>query len=198
MDDKHRCGWVNEDPLYIRYHDEEWGVPVRTDRKMFEFLLLETFQAGLSWYTILRKREAFRSAFEDFNYHKIAAYGDEEVQRLMTDEGIIRNRQKIEASINNAQVFMQVQKAHGSFCNFLWEYVNHLPIQNRWKNTGEVPATTPLSDRLSSDLKKLGFKFVGSTTVYAHMQAAGLVNDHTLDCFRHEKVRELGTREENS
>lgn len=178
-----RCGWVNEDPLYQKYHDEEWGVPVHDDQKMFEFLILETFQAGLSWYTILKKRENFRKAFDDFDYKKIAGYGDTKIKDLLTDAGIIRNGQKIKAAINNAIRFMETQEEFGSFCNYLWAFVNHKPINNHPKSLKDVPATSPISDALSKDLKKRGFKFVGSTTIYAHMQASGMVNDHVADCF---------------
>ncbi|WP_417611250.1 DNA-3-methyladenine glycosylase I [Owenweeksia hongkongensis] len=179
-----RCGWLNNDPLYIKYHDEEWGVPVHDEQKMFEFLLLETFQAGLSWFTILKKRESFREAFAQFNYKKIAQFNDEDFDRLMNDSGIIRNKLKIRAAINNAQRFMEVQKEFGSFCKYIWGFVDHKPIINKPKTLKDVPATSPISDALSKDLKKRGFKFVGSTTIYAHMQACGMVNDHTVDCFR--------------
>ncbi len=179
-----RCGWLNNDPLYIKYHDEEWGVPVHDDQKMFEFLLLETFQAGLSWFTILKKRENFREAFAEFNYKKIAHFSDEDFERLMNDSGIIRNKLKIRAAINNALRFMEVQKEFGSFCKYIWGFVDHKPIINKPKTLKDVPATSPISDALSKDLKKRGFKFVGSTTIYAHMQACGMVNDHTIDCFR--------------
>ncbi len=178
-----RCGWVNEDPLYIKYHDEEWGVPVHDDRKMFEFLLLETFQAGLSWFTILKKRENFRKAFDKFDYKKVAKYGEPKVEELLQDAGIIRNQQKIRAAINNAQLFMEIQNEFGTFCKYIWGFVDHKPIVNNWKSLTEVPATTPVSDTLSKDLKKRGFKFVGSTTIYAHMQACGMVNDHVEGCF---------------
>lgn len=179
-----RCGWVNEDPLYQKYHDEEWGVPVREDAKMFEFLLLETFQAGLSWYTILKKRENFRHAFAGFDYKKIAEFDDSRVEALMQDAGIIRNQQKIKAAINNAQRFQEVQQEFGSFCDYLWGFVDGEPIRNNWQSLKQVPATTAVSDAISKDLKKRGFKFVGSTTIYAHMQACGLVNDHVEGCFR--------------
>lgn len=179
-----RCGWVNSDPLYVKYHDEEWGVPVHDDEKMFEFLLLETFQAGLSWYTILKKRENFRNAFSNFDYRNIAKFGNADIERLMNDAGIIRNSQKILASINNAERYMEVQQEFGSFCKYIWGFVDHKPIINKPQNLSEVPATNSISDALSMDLKKRGFKFVGSTTIYAHMQACGMVNDHTVDCFR--------------
>lgn len=189
--EKRRCGWVNSDPLYIRYHDEEWGVPVRDDEKMFEFLLLETFQAGLSWYTILKKRENFRIAFDGFDFKTIAKYGEPKKAELMQNVGIIRNRQKIEAAINNAQRFLEMQKEFGTFCDYLWGFVDGKPIQNRPKSLEEVPATTDLSDEISKDLKKWGFKFVGSTTIYAHLQAAGLLNDHVEGCFRREEVEKM-------
>lgn len=184
MENKDRCGWVNADPLYIKYHDEEWGVPVHDDHKMFEFLLLETFQAGLSWYTILKKRENFRKAFAQFDYKKVAKFDEAKIQELLENPGIIRYRLKIESAINNAQRFMEVQKEFGTFCNYIWGFVDHQPILNKPKTLKEVPATSPISDALSKDLKKRGFKFVGSTTMYAHMQACGMVNDHTVDCFR--------------
>ncbi len=185
---KTRCSWVSDDPLYIRYHDEEWGVPVRDDGRMFEFLLLETFQAGLSWITILRKRENFREAFDNFNYQKIARYDEARFKELIDNAGIIRNTQKIRATINNAQRFMAVQKEFGSFCNYLWGFVSHQPLQPQLNPRDDLPATTPLSDQISKDLKKRGFKFVGSTTIYAHMQACGMTNDHTSDCFRHAEL----------
>ncbi|MEQ9261746.1 MAG: DNA-3-methyladenine glycosylase I [Owenweeksia sp.] len=189
---KHRCAWVNSDPLYIEYHDTEWGVPVQDDQKMFEFLVLETFQAGLSWYTILKKRENFRKAFAHFNYHKVAAFSEEDVTRLMNDSGIIRNRLKINSAIINAQRFIDVQKEWGSFCKYIWSFVDFTPLQNTPEDLSGVPATTDVSDQLSKDLKKRGFKFVGSTTIYAHMQACGMVNDHTTDCFRYKEVKESG------
>lgn len=182
MENKIRCGWVNNDPLYIEYHDNEWGKPVHDDSKMFEFLLLETFQAGLSWYTILKKRENFRNAFDQFDYKKISRYGEPKIESLLSDAGIIRNQQKIRAAVNNAQQFQEIQKEFGSFCNYIWGFVDHKPIENRWRKLSEVPATTKVSDELSKDLKKRGFKFVGSTTIYAHMQACGMVNDHIIDC----------------
>lgn len=189
---KQRCGWLNDAPLYIRYHDEEWGVPVHDDQKMFEFLLLETFQAGLSWFTILRKRENFRQAFDNFDYQKIATYDAAKLEELMQNPGIIRNRQKINAAVNNARQFLEVQNTEGSFCNYLWKFVDGEPVQNQWQSLKEVPATTSLSDSISKDLKKKGFKFVGSTTTYAHMQACGMVNDHTTDCFRHSQLQKTG------
>ena len=179
-----RCAWLNKDSLYIKYHDEEWGVPVHEDQKMFEFLLLETFQAGLSWFTILKKRENFREAFAKFDYQEVAAFSASKIEELMDNFGIIRNRQKINAAVNNAQQFMEIQKEFGSFCDYIWGFVDHKPIVNKPKTLAQVPATSPISDALSKDLKRRGFKFVGSTTIYAHMQACGMVNDHTTDCFR--------------
>lgn len=185
-----RCGWVTNDPLYIGYHDKEWGVPVYDDAKLFEFLLLEFFQAGLSWLTILKKRENFRKAFDDFDYKKIARYDDKKLEQLLNDKGIIRNKLKINAAISNAAAFMKVQEEFGSFSKYIWSFVDGKPIQNSFKSLKEVPANTPLSDKISKDLKKRGFKFVGTTVIYAHMQATGMVNDHTTGCFRHEGVKE--------
>ena len=184
----HRCDWVNDDPLYQKYHDEEWGVPVRDDHTMFEFLLLESFQAGLSWYTILKKRENFRYAFDNFDFEKIAGYGQDDEARLMSDSGIIRNRQKIAAAINNAQCFIRIRQEWGDFCSYFWNFTEGKSIQNTWDDLSELPATTALSDRISKDLKKRGFKFVGSTTIYAHMQACGMVNDHQTSCFRYQQL----------
>lgn len=177
-----RCEWVTNDPLYIKYHDEEWGKPVYDDKTLFEFLLLETFQAGLSWITILKKREHFRKAFDGFDYNNIAAYTDKKYDELLNDRSIIRNRLKIKAAITNAQAFIKIQEEFGSFSKFIWAYVDGKPVVNNFGSAAEVPATTPLSDRISKDLKKRGFKFVGSTIVYAHMQATGMVNDHILGC----------------
>ena len=178
-----RCAWCGKDELYQKYHDEEWGKPVYDDKTIFEFLVLESFQAGLSWITILRKRENFRMAFDDFDYQKIANYSDNQLEELMQNAGIIRNRLKIFATRNNAQKFMEVQKEFGSFSKYIWGFVNHEPIINRPKTLKEVPATTEISDALAKDLKKRGFKFMGSTVVYAHMQATGMVNDHVEDCW---------------
>lgn len=183
--EKTRCGWVPAgDKSYADYHDNEWGKPVFDDHILFEFLVLESFQAGLSWNTILKKRENFRLAFDSFNYEKIAKYNDKKIAELILNEGIIRHRGKIEATINNAQRFMDIQQEFGSFSAFLWRYTDNLPIKNEWKTLAEVPAKTPLSYQISKDLKKRGFKFLGSTTMYAYMQAVGLVNDHLQDCFR--------------
>ena len=178
-----RCAWCEKDDLYRNYHDEEWGKPIYDDETIFEFLILESFQAGLSWYTILAKRENFRAAFDQFDYQKIAQYSEDKVEELIQNTGIIRNRLKILATINNAQKFMEVQKEFGSFSKYIWGFVNHEPIINRPKTLKEVPATTEISDALAKDLKKRGFKFMGSTVVYAHMQATGMVNDHVEDCW---------------
>ena len=177
-----RCGWSEKDNLYRKYHDEEWGKPVYDDATIFEFLVLESFQAGLSWYMILKKRENFKIAFDHFNYQKIALYSDEKIEELMNNAGIVRNKLKILATINNAQKFMEVQKEFGSFSKYIWSFVDEKPIVNHPKTLAEVPATTEISDALSQDLKKRGFKFLGSTVVYAHMQATGMVNDHLTDC----------------
>ena len=182
MSETVRCGWCEKDNLYRKYHDEEWGKPVYDDNTIFEFLVLESFQAGLSWYTILKKRENFRKAFDDFNYKKIAEYSDSKIEELMQDEGIIRNRLKILATINNAQKFMEVQKEFESFSEYIWKFVGGKPIVNQPKFLSEVPTTTEISDAISKDLKKRGFKFLGSTVVYAHMQATGMVCDHLVDC----------------
>ena len=190
-DAKNRCGWCLGDTLYEAYHDREWGVPVFDDETIFEFLVLETFQAGLSWITILRKRENFRKAFDNFNYKKIAAYKEEKIEELLKDAGIIRNNLKIRATVNNAQAFINIQKEFGTFSNYIWNFVDHEPVQNKVKNYKNAPATTPVSDKLSKDLKKRGFKFVGSTVMYAHMQAAGMVNDHEMTCFRYEEVKNI-------
>ena len=178
-----RCAWCEKDDLYRNYHDQEWGKPIYDDETIFEFLILESFQAGLSWYTILAKRENFRAAFDHFDYKKIAQYSEDKVEELIQNAGIIRNRLKILATINNAQKFMEVQKEFGSFSKYIWGFVNHEPIINRPKTLKEVPATTEISDALAKDLKKRGFKFMGSTVVYAHMQATGMVNDHVEDCW---------------
>ena len=183
-----RCKWAGKDPLYIEYHDKQWGVPVYEDAKIFEFLLLETFQAGLSWITILRRRENFRTAFDNFDFQEIANYSDEKLEDLRKDAGIIRNRLKIKAAKSNAIAFMEVQKEFGTFSKYIWSFLDGKPIKNAFKAMSELPANTPLSDKISADLKKRGFKFVGSTIVYAHMQAMGIVNDHTTDCFRYNEV----------
>lgn len=186
--EKHRCGWCLGDELYEAYHDEEWGVPVKDDDTLFEFLLLESFQAGLSWITILKKRENFREAFDDFDYRKIAAYDETKKEALRQNAGIIRNKLKINATVGNAQAFLKVQEEFGSFSHYIWSFVNHQPIKNKVKYYKEAPATTEISDQISKDLKKRGFKFVGSTIVYAFMQATGMVNDHEIGCFRYNEV----------
>ena len=182
---KNRCFWVNSDDLYIDYHDNEWGKPVFDDETLFEFLILETFQAGLSWITILKKRENFRIAFDNFDYQKIAKYPESKYESLVQDAGIIRNKLKIRSASTNAQLFIEIQKEFGSFSKFIWNYVDGKPIVNKFHKREEVPATTELSDKISKDLKKRGFKFVGSTIMYAFMQAVGMVNDHTTDCFKY-------------
>lgn len=183
MENKTRCAWCEKDDLYRKYHDEEWGIAVYDDPTLFEFLILETFQAGLSWYTVLAKRESFREAFDQFDYKKIATYSEDKIQELMTNPGIIRNQLKIRATVSNAIAFMKVQEEFGSFSKYIWGFTNGKPIDNKPKILKEVPATTPLSDAISKDLKKRGFKFVGSTVVYAHMQATGMVNDHVEECW---------------
>lgn len=177
-----RCPWCGSDPLYVRYHDEEWGKPVHDDQKHFECLTLESAQAGLSWITILRKRENYRSAYANFEVNEVARFSEADIERLMANSGIVRNRRKIEASINNAEQFMKIQEEFGSFDSYIWSFVDHEPIINAWERLEEVPATTELSERLSKDLKRRGFKFLGPTTVYAHLQATGLVNDHLTSC----------------
>lgn len=184
MGNKTRCAWCEKDDLYRNYHDNEWGNPVYEDDKLFEFLVLETFQAGLSWYTILKKRDNFRKAFDQFNYKKIAQYGDAEIERLKQDAGIIRNGLKIKGTISNAIAFMETQKEFGSFSNYIWGFTDGKPIDNNPKTLKDVPAVNEISDALSKDLKKRGFKFVGSTVVYAHMQATGMVNDHVEECWK--------------
>jgi DNA-3-methyladenine glycosylase I len=188
-----RCSWVINDPLYLAYHDSEWGVPEHDDRKLFELLILEGAQAGLSWLTILRKRENYRQAFAHFDARKIATFGEQQVAALLTNQGIVRNRLKIAATIHNAHVFLAVQKEYRDFAAYLWQFVDGEPKVNAWKTLKEVPAKTAESDAMSKALAKRGFKFVGSTICYAFMQAAGMVNDHTVDCFRYAQVRELSS-----
>lgn len=184
-----RCDWCeNTFEKYIRYHDEEWGVPVRDDQTQFEFLVLESSQAGLSWSTILKKREGYQRAFANFDPQKVAKFDEPKVQELLSNPNIIRNENKIRSTINNARQFLQIQEMYGSFCNYIWDFVGGEPIHNHWETMDQVPATTETSDQLSKDLKKRGFKFIGSTTIYAHMQATGLVNDHLVSCFRHEQI----------
>ncbi|MCQ9639257.1 DNA-3-methyladenine glycosylase I [Chryseobacterium sp. WG14] len=181
--EKIRCGWCEKDDLYRAYHDKEWGRPVYDDKTIFEFLILESFQAGLSWYTILSKRENFRKAFDHFDYQKMAVYSEHKIEELMNDSGIIRNRLKILAAVTNAQKFMEVQKEFGSFSQYIWNFVGGKSIDHQPETLADVPATTEISDNISKDLKKRGFKFMGSTVVYAHMQATGMVNDHIKSCF---------------
>ena len=181
--EKKRCGWCEKDDLYRNYHDKEWGNPVYDDETIFEFLVLETFQAGLSWYTILAKRENFRKAFDNFDYKKVATYNEAKIEALKEDAGIIRNGLKIKATVTNAQAFIKVQEEFGTFSKYIWDFVGGKPIDNNPKTLKDVAATTQISDKLSKDLKKRGFKFVGSTVVYAHMQATGMVNDHVEDCW---------------
>lgn len=183
-----RCEWCGDDPLYVAYHDEEWGVPVHDDRRLFEMLILEGAQAGLSWSTILKKRENYRKAFNRFDARKIAKYDKTEIAKLLADPGIVRNRLKIAATVQNARAFLEVQKEFGSFDRYIWQFVGGKPKQNRWKSLKEIPAKTAESDAMSKDLKKRGFSFVGSTICYAFMQAVGMVNDHITTCFRHRKV----------
>ena len=188
---KRRCEWCGDHPLYIAYHDDEWGVPVHDDRRLFEFLLLEGAQAGLSWLTILKKRENYRKAFDGFDYERVARYGEGDVSRLLTDPGIVRNRLKIQSAIKNAQGVLNVQDIYGSLDAFLWRYVDGVPRQNRWRRMEDLPAQTVESVRISKDLRKLGFSFVGSTICYALMQAVGMVNDHTTDCFRYKQIANI-------
>ncbi|WP_425448200.1 DNA-3-methyladenine glycosylase I [Dethiothermospora halolimnae] len=183
-----RCSWCGDDELYIKYHDEEWGDPVHDDNKHFEFLVLESAQAGLSWITILRKRENYRKAYDDFDPKIVAKYDDKKIEELRQNKGIIRNKRKIEASINNAKRFLEVQKEFGSFDKYIWSFVDNKPIKNQWKNDSEVPANTELSDRIAKELKKRGFKFIGTTIIYSYMQAIGMVNDHIADCFRYNQI----------
>jgi DNA-3-methyladenine glycosylase I len=183
-----RCSWAGTDPLYVEYHDNEWGVPVHDDQKLFEFLVLESAQAGLSWITILRKRENYRKAFAGFDPKKVARFNEKKIAKLLKNEGIIRNNLKIRAAINNAQRFLEVQKEFGTFAEYMWSFVNHKPIQNKRKALTGVPATTPISDALAKDMKMRGFKFLGSTVLYAHMQAVGMVNDHITTCHCYKKL----------
>lgn len=188
---KNRCGWCVGDPLYEEYHDTEWGVPLYNDKKIFEFLILETFQAGLSWITVLRKRENFKKAFDHFEIEKVASYSEQKIESLLRDPGIIRNQKKIEASVSNARAFINIQKEFGSFSDYIWKFVEGKPLQNTFSSYKEAPSQTSLSKLISNDLKKRGFKFVGPTVIYAHMQATGMVNDHEITCFRHQEVKEF-------
>ncbi len=194
MKDRVRCGWCGVDPLYVAYHDVEWGVPVFDDRTLFEFLILEGAQAGLSWSTILNKREGYRRAFADFDPEKVARFDRKRVVKLLTDPGIVRNRLKVGSAVTNARAFLDVRDEKGSFSDYIWAFVDGAPIQNRRRSLSEIPATTPLAETISKDLKRRGFRFVGPTIVYAHMQATGMVNDHLVGCFRHREVAALRAR----
>ena len=187
-----RCDWAGDDPLYIAYHDQEWGQPVHEERELFELLILEGAQAGLSWITILRKRENYRAAFDRFDPEKVARYDQARIEALLQDEGIIRNRLKINSAVQNAQAFLQVQEEFGSFDRYIWGFVDHTPIQNGWETMRQIPASTPLSEQISKDLKKRGFNFVGPTIVYAYMQSIGMVNDHITSCFRYQEIKNSG------
>ena len=189
-----RCGWGESDPLYLRYHDKEWGVPLHNDRRLFEMLILEGTQAGLSWLIVLRKREEYRKAFDNFDASRIARYTERKVQKLLSNPGIIRNRLKVTATIGNARAFLKVQEEFGSFDKFLWSFVGGKPRQNRFKRLQEIPTRTPESDAMSRELKKRGFRFVGSTICYAFMQAVGMVNDHLVSCYRHKEITERARR----
>lgn len=186
-----RCSWCGDDPLYVRYHDEEWGTPVHDERTHFEFLLLETQQAGLSWRTILGKREAYRSAFANFDPERVARYSEKDIEHLLLDPGLIRNRRKLEAAVTNARTFLAIQDQHGSFDDWIWHFTGGRPITNHWQTLSEIPARTELSDLISSEMRRAGFSFVGSVTIYAHLQAIGIVNDHLVSCFRHRQIAGL-------
>lgn len=186
-----RCTWCGEDPLYVKYHDKEWGVPVHNDKKLFEYLILEGAQAGLSWITVLKKRQAYRAAMDRFDFNKVATYKEAKIKQLLNNPGIIRNELKIRSTVTNAKAFIEVRKEFGTFNKYIWQFVNNAPVQNKFKSMKQVPAKVELSDAISRDLKKRGFNFVGSTIVYAYMQAIGMVNDHTTDCFRYKEVKSL-------
>ena len=186
-----RCTWAGTDPVYVRYHDREWGVPVRSDRKLFEFLILEGAQAGLSWITVLRKRPAYRKAFDNFDFNKVSRYREGKIKQLLQNPGIIRNELKIRSAVRNARALLEVRREFGTFSRYIWGFVENKPIQNKWRHMKDIPASTVLSDLIAKDLKDRGFSFVGSTIVYAHMQATGMVNDHVTDCFRHAEIQVL-------
>jgi DNA-3-methyladenine glycosylase I len=194
MADKQRCEWVGKEQIYIDYHDNEWGVPVYDDATLFEFLILEGAQAGLSWVTILKRREGYHQAFAGFDPQKVAKFSEQDIVNLLSNEGIIRNKLKIRSAVNNAQKFLEVQKEFGSFSNYQWNFVGGKPIQNKWAKNNQVPAVTDQAETFSKDLKRRGFTFVGPTIIYAHMQAVGMVNDHTLDCFRYGQVQQLSVK----
>lgn len=183
-----RCSWCLNDPIYIKYHDEEWGVPVHDDNKHFEFLVLESAQAGLSWLTILKRREGYRKAYDDFDPNKVAEYDEEKIDEMMSDKGIIRNRRKIESSIKNARVFLDIQKEFGSFDKYIWSFTNGKVVKNHYESIEDIPAKTDLSEKVSKNLKKRGCSFLGPTIMYSHLQAVGIINDHTIDCFRYDQV----------
>jgi len=191
VNDKPRCAWCLGDPLYLAYHDLEWGVPLHDDRGLFEFLVLETFQAGLSWLTILKKRDNFRRAFAGFDPKRVASFDGRDRRRLLADAGIVRNRLKVDAAIVNARVFLEVQAAHGSFDRWIWSFTDGRPVVNRWRELREVPARTPLAATISREMRRLGFRFAGPVVVYSHMQATGMVNDHLVSCYRHAEIRRL-------
>jgi DNA-3-methyladenine glycosylase I len=191
---KKRCPWPKDDPLMVAYHDTEWGVPLHDDRNLFEFMVLDAFQAGLSWSTILHKRENMQVAFDNFDPRKIACYGEKKLTELLADAGIIRNRAKINATVTNAKAFLQIQAEFGNFDKYIWQLGGDVPQMNHWENDGEIPARTADSDNMSEELKKRGFKFVGSTICYAFMQAAGMVNDHVVECFRHKEICRMGKK----
>ena len=195
MDDKTRCPWCGNEPYYVAYHDTEWGVPLHDERALFEFLILEGAQAGLSWSTILKKREGYRRAFDNFDAERIAHYGEADVARLLADPGIVRNRLKVASTITNARATLAIREEFGGLDAYFWRFVDGRPIQNAWTDLSQIPARTPLSDTISRDLKQRGFKFVGSTIVYAHMQATGMVNDHLVGCFRHRELTESTGRD---
>ncbi|TFG76315.1 MAG: DNA-3-methyladenine glycosylase I [Thermodesulfobacteriales bacterium] len=186
-----RCDWSGTEPIYVDYHDKEWGVPVHDDRMHFEMIILDGAQAGLSWITILKRRDSYREAFDNFDAVKVSRYNDKKVEKLLTNPGIIRNRLKVNSAVKNAQAFLKIQKEFGSFDDYIWQFVNHKTIQSKWKKMSELPAKTAESDTMSKDLKKRGFSFVGSTICYAYMQAAGMINDHITNCFRYKEVKEL-------
>ena len=192
MTNTNRCSWCGSDPLYVAYHDEEWGVPVYDDQTLFEFLILEGAQAGLSWSTILNKREGYRRAFDRFDVEKVARYDGVKISTLLNDPGIVRNQLKVGSAVTNAQAFLKIRDEWGDFSDYIWSFVDGRPIQNSWRSLSEIPAKTPIAEALSKDLKKRGFRFVGPTIVYAHMQATGMVNDHLVDCFRYAEIAELG------
>jgi DNA-3-methyladenine glycosylase I len=189
MADLHRCGWSLGDPIYIEYHDNEWGIPVHDDRKLFEFLVLEGAQAGLSWLTVLKKREGYRKAFDNFDAEKVARFSEKKIEKLLQDPSIIRNKLKVNSAVTNAKAFLNVQKEFGSFDKYIWGFTDGKVIHNQWKSLKEIPPKTKESDTMSKDLISRGFKFVGSTIMYAHMQATGMVNDHVVECFRHKELR---------